>query len=77
MDRHAEQILWMLKARQEGKVAHMVIDKLVIHACRKDENQRQRGKPNSDEPPDTELSGDQNFTNVEDEVFVKNAQHHR
>ena len=67
----------MLKARQEGKVAYMVIDKLVLHARRKDKNQRQGSRPNSGEPPDTELSGDQNFTNVEDEVFVKNARHRR
>ena len=77
MDRRAEQIPQMFKARQEGKVAYMVMDKLVIHARRKDENPRQRGRPNSGEPPGTELSGDQNFTNVEDEVFVKNARHRR
>ena len=53
------------------------MDKLVIDARRKDENPRQRGRPNSGEPPDIELSGDQNFTNVEDEVFVKNARHRR
>ena len=71
LDRRAEQIPQMLEARQEGKVAYMVMDKLVIHAYRKDEIQR--GRPNSGEPPDTELFEDQNFTNVEDEVFVKNA----
>ena len=58
----------MLTARQEDKVAYMVTDKLVIHARRKDQNQR--GRPKSGEPPDTELPEDQNFTNVEDEVFV-------
>ena len=77
LDRRAEQIPQMLKARQECKVAYMVMGKLVIHARRKDKNQRQRGRPNSGEPPDTELSGDQNFTNVEDEVFVKNVRHRR
>ena len=77
LGRRAEQIPQMLKARQEGKVAYMVMDKLVIHARRKDENQRQRCRPNSGEPPDTELSGDQNFTNVEDEAFVKYARHRR
>ena len=77
LDRRAEQIPQILKARQESKVAYMVMDKLVIHARRKDENPRQRGRPNSGEPPDTELSGDQNVTNVEDEVFVKNARHRR
>ena len=75
LDRRAEQIPQMLKARQERIVAYMVMDNLVIHAHRKDENPRQKGRPNSGEPPDTELSGDQNFTNVEDEVFVKSAQH--
>ena len=77
LDRRAEQIPQRLKARQEGKVAYMVMDKLVIHAHRKDENPRKRGRPNSGEPPDTELSRDQNFTNVEDEVFVKNARRRR
>ena len=68
----------MLKAREECKVGYMVMDKLVIHcyARRKDENQR--GRPNSGEPPDTGLSDlDQNFHNVEDEVFVKNTGHRR
>ena len=73
LDRRAEQIPQMLKARQKGKVAYMVMDKLVIHARRKDENQRSR--PNSGEPPDIELSEDQNFTNVEDRVFVKSARY--
>ena len=64
------KFLRCFEARQEGKVAYIIMDK-IMHAHRKDENQRDR--PNTDEPPDTELSEDENFTYVEDEVSVKNA----
>ena len=72
LERRAEKIPDMLNARREGKIAYMIMDKLIIH------DRHERGKSNPGRPPDdasaTEYS---DFVNVDNEVFVKNGRKRR
>ena len=54
-----------LNARREGKIAYLIMDKLIIH---------ERGKFNPGRPPgDATTAEYNNFVNVDDEDFVKNG----